>query len=52
MLPVATPPNAQAYATGVVKQSKMLQAGFLINIVSIFIVYFSVDILKLARFFN
>ncbi|CAH0991196.1 Sodium-dependent dicarboxylate transporter SdcS [Sinobacterium norvegicum] len=44
MLPVATPPNALAYATGIVKQSNMLKAGLLLNIVSIFIVYFCVTL--------
>ena len=42
MLPVATPPNALAYGTGEVKQSQMLKAGMVLNIISIFVVYFSV----------
>ena len=43
MLPVATPPNALAYGTGEVKQSQMLKAGMVLNIISIFVVYFSVS---------
>ncbi len=43
MLPVATPPNALACATGEVKQSQMLRAGMVLNIISIFVVYFSVS---------
>lgn len=35
MLPVATPPNALAYGTGEVRQSVMLRAGFLLNIIAI-----------------
>ncbi|NRD74332.1 SLC13/DASS family transporter [Shewanella sp. VB17] len=42
MLPVATPPNALAYATGEVKQSQMLRAGMILNIIGIFTVYLSV----------
>jgi len=39
MLPVATPPNAIAYATGDVKSSDMLRAGALLDVVSILIAY-------------
>lgn len=35
MLPVATPPNAIAYGTGMVKQKDMVKAGFVLNIISI-----------------
>lgn len=42
MLPVATPPNALAYATGEVKQSQMLQAGMILNIIGTLTVYLSV----------
>lgn len=43
MLPVATPPNALAYGTGEVKQSQMLRAGMILNIIGIFVVYFCVS---------
>jgi len=32
MLPVATPPNAIVYGTGLVKQRSMLKAGFVLNL--------------------
>ena len=38
MLPVATPPNAIVFGTGDVKQSEMVKAGFVLNIVCIFVI--------------
>ena len=38
MLPVATPPNAIVFGTGEVKQSEMVRAGILLNIVCIFVI--------------
>lgn len=35
MLPVATPPNAIAFGTGLIPQKVMLKAGFWLNIISI-----------------
>lgn len=35
MLPVATPPNAIAYGTGMVSQRDMIRAGFVLNVFSI-----------------
>lgn len=35
MLPVATPPNAIAFGTGLVEQKDMLKAGIILNLVSI-----------------
>lgn len=35
MLPVATPPNAIAYGTGMVRQRDMIKAGFVLNILCI-----------------
>ena len=35
MLPVATPPNAIAYGTGMVEQKSMVKAGFVLNILCI-----------------
>ena len=37
MLPVSTPPNALAFATGKVPQSMMIKVGFTINIVLVFV---------------
>ncbi len=42
MLPVGTPPNAIAYATGQVKIGDMIKRGFLANVISgILIIFFS-----------
>ncbi len=38
MLPVATPPNAIVFATGKVKQSEMMRAGFVLNLACIAII--------------
>jgi sodium-dependent dicarboxylate transporter 2/3/5 len=32
MLPVATPPNAIVYGTGMVKQRDMIRVGFILNV--------------------
>ncbi|WP_025823131.1 SLC13 family permease [Shewanella marina] len=39
MLPVATPPNAIVYGSGFIKQSEMVRAGFVINIISMVVLY-------------
>lgn len=38
MLPVATPPNAIVFGTGEIKQSEMVRAGVVLNIISIFVI--------------
>ena len=38
MLPVGTPPNAMAYATGEVTVGQMARTGFLLNIISIVVI--------------
>jgi sodium-dependent dicarboxylate transporter 2/3/5 len=38
MLPVATPPNAIVFGTGLIKQSEMVRVGFVLNIISIFVI--------------
>lgn len=38
MLPVATPPNAIVFGTGLIKQKEMMNVGFLLNILSIIVV--------------
>ncbi|UOO81104.1 DASS family sodium-coupled anion symporter [Uruburuella testudinis] len=40
MLPVATPPNAIVFGTGLVKQKEMMRVGILLNILCIFLVGF------------
>lgn len=40
MLPIATPPNAMVYASGYIKQKKMMQAGFVLNCVAILVMGF------------
>jgi sodium-dependent dicarboxylate transporter 2/3/5 len=38
MLPVATPPNAIAFATGQIKLSQMVRAGFLLDLVAVVLI--------------
>ena len=38
MLPVSTPPNAIVYASGYVPITKMIKAGFVIDVIGIFLV--------------
>lgn len=38
MMPVATPPNALVYGTGLIAQRDMLRAGLLLNVLSVIIV--------------
>lgn len=38
MLPVATPPNAIVFGTGEVKQSEMVRAGVILNVLCVFII--------------
>ncbi|OOF82843.1 transporter [Rodentibacter ratti] len=38
MLPVATPPNAIVFGSGQVKQSEMVRAGVVLNIVCVFVI--------------
>ncbi|NPB08515.1 MAG: Anion transporter, partial [Aquificae bacterium] len=37
MLPVATPPNAIVYGTGLIKQSLMMRTGIVLNLVFSFV---------------
>ena len=38
MMPVATPPNTIAYASGFIKISDMIRAGFLLNLISLLVI--------------
>jgi sodium-dependent dicarboxylate transporter 2/3/5 len=44
MLPVATPPNALAYGTGIINQRQMLRAGLILNILGIIVVFIAVSL--------
>lgn len=43
MLPVATPPNAVVFSSGKIKMSDMVKTGFVLNLISIFIIYLFVQ---------
>jgi len=43
MLPVATPPNAIVFSSGHIKIGEMMRAGFIINIISIFLILLFVE---------
>lgn len=45
MLPVATPPNALVYGTGVIRQSQMLRAGLMLNLAAIPLLWAMVSLL-------
>lgn len=45
MLPVATPPNALAYGTGMIRQGQMLQAGLILNLAAIPLLWIMVSLL-------
>ena len=38
MLPVATPPNAIVYGTGLIKQKEMMHVGLVLNLLCIVLV--------------
>ncbi|MEJ6070356.1 anion permease, partial [Psychrobacter sp. 16-Bac2893] len=38
MLPVATPPNAIVFGTGLIKQTEMIRVGVILNVISTFII--------------
>ena len=38
MLPVATPPNAIVFGTGLIKQNEMIRTGVILNIIATFVV--------------
>ena len=42
MLPVATPPNSIVYASNEIPITSMVKAGFWLNLMSIFLVFFLV----------
>ncbi|MGB2906398.1 MAG: DASS family sodium-coupled anion symporter [Candidatus Aminicenantaceae bacterium] len=48
MLPVATPPNAIVYGSGMIPLPKMMRFGFLLNIVGILIIWLMITVLAPA----
>ena len=38
MLPVATPPNAIVFGTGLIKQNEMIRVGVILNIIATLVV--------------
>ena len=49
-LPISTPPNALAHATGVIKTSDMSKIGVIIGIVGLILIFGMIYILKLINF--
>jgi len=50
-LPISTPPNAMAYATGFFKTKHMLNAGILISVVGFLMIFIMLFIMKKAGIF-
>lgn len=49
-LPVSTPPNAMAYASGQIKSPQMMRAGICIGVVALVLMYGLLTILKTVNF--
>ena len=49
-LPVSTPPNAMAYASGQIKSSQMMRSGIIIGAIALLFVYVLITILKMVDF--
>lgn len=49
-LPISTPPNAMAYASGHIKNSQMLRSGLIISLAAIMVLYLLLYILKAVDF--
>ena len=45
MMPVATPPNTIAYASGYIKISDMIKAGFFLNIISLIVIIIIINLI-------
>ena len=50
-LPISTPPNALAHATGEIKTSQMSKMGIIIGIIGLVLVFFTLFVLKQVNFF-
>lgn len=51
-LPISTPPNALAHATGEIETSDMAKVGTLMGVIGLLIVFVVLFVLKQAHFFN
>ena len=51
MLPIATPPNAVVFGSGIVKINNMIRAGLMLNLISVFVVT-AVTLIILNQVFN
>jgi sodium-dependent dicarboxylate transporter 2/3/5 len=49
-LPVSTPPNAMAYASGQIKSAQMIRSGLMIGITALILTYVLIFILKMVHF--
>lgn len=50
-LPISTPPNALAHATGLIKTQDMTKAGVIIGLIGVIAIYALMFILKITNFF-
>ena len=48
MLPVATPPNAIIYGSGIIRLPQMLKTGFWLNLIGIFLIWGCLSLLVMA----
>jgi sodium-dependent dicarboxylate transporter 2/3/5 len=49
-LPISTPPNAMAYATGMVDNRQMLKSGSIVGVIGLVLVYGMAYILRQVGF--
>ncbi len=49
-LPVSTPPNAMAYASGQIKSGQMMRSGIVIGLIALTLLYVLISILKAVDF--
>lgn len=51
-LPISTPPNALAHATGLIQSNQMTKTGILIGVIGLAMIYIMLFVLKMVGFFE